>query len=40
MPPLGTPPISGDIGFRQHQYGHTPQPNWATFLSFADHYLH
>ncbi|MGA7713531.1 MAG: hypothetical protein WCA81_16645 [Rhizomicrobium sp.] len=40
MPPLGTPLISGDIGFRQHQYGHTPQPNWATFLSFADHHLH
>jgi hypothetical protein len=40
MPPLGTPLISGDIGFRQHQYGHTPQPNWATFLAFAQGHLH
>jgi hypothetical protein len=40
MPPLGTSLIAGDIGFRQHQYGHTPQPNWATFLAFAQRYLH
>ena len=40
MPPVGTPLISGEIGFRQHPYGHTPQPNWATFLSFAERYLH
>jgi hypothetical protein len=36
FPPLGTALIEGDLGFRQHQYGHTPQPNWATFLAFAD----
>ena len=39
-PPLGTPLISGELGFRQHQYGHTPQPNWATFLAFAQQHLH
>ena len=40
FPPLGTALISGDLGFRQHQYGHTPQPNWATFLAFAKQHLH
>jgi hypothetical protein len=29
----------GDIGFRQHQYGHTPQPNWPTFIEFASKYF-
>jgi len=40
FPPQGTALISGELGFRQHQYGHTPQPNWATFLAFAQEHLH
>ncbi len=35
FPPLDTALISGELGFRQHQFGHTPQPNWAAFLAFA-----
>jgi (4-O-methyl)-D-glucuronate---lignin esterase len=35
FPPQGTALIDGDLGFRQHQYGHTPQPNWKTFIAFA-----
>ena len=40
FPPMEKPLISGDLGFRQHSGGHTPVPNWPTFLEFADHYLH
>jgi hypothetical protein len=40
MPPVGTPLIAGDIAFRQHPFGHTPAPNWPTFLTFASRYLH
>jgi len=29
----------GDIGFREHQYGHTPAPNWPHFLQFASKYF-
>ena len=29
----------GDIGFREHQYGHTPAPNWPYFLQFASKYF-
>ena len=32
--------IDGDIAFRQHTGGHTPGPNWPTFLTFASRYLH
>jgi len=39
-PPMGTALIQGDLGFRQHQFGHTPGPNWPTFLEFASRYLH
>jgi peptidoglycan/xylan/chitin deacetylase (PgdA/CDA1 family) len=39
FPPIETPVISGDIGFRQHSGGHTPAPNWPTFLDFASRYL-
>jgi hypothetical protein len=39
FPPIGAPLISGDIGFRQHHDGHTPGPNWPTFLKFASRYL-
>lgn len=42
FPPLGTALIEGDIGFRQHDYGHSAgeEPNWPTFLKFARKYLH
>jgi hypothetical protein len=36
FPPMGTLIDSGDVAFRQHQYGHTPAPNWPYFLQFAD----
>jgi hypothetical protein len=39
FPPVGTPLIAGDLGFRQHSAGHTPAPNWPAFLEFASHYL-
>ena len=28
------------LAFRQHDGGHTPQPNWPYFLEFASRYLH
>jgi hypothetical protein len=40
FPPIETTLIDGDIGFRQHTGGHTPGPNWPTFLEFAGKYLH
>jgi hypothetical protein len=40
FPPIGTPLIDGDIAFRQHTSGHTPGPNWPTFIEFAGRYLH
>ncbi|MDD5381812.1 MAG: acetylxylan esterase [Phycisphaerae bacterium] len=39
FPPIGTPLIDGNIAFRQHTGGHTPAPNWPTFLTFAQRYL-
>ncbi len=39
FPPIGTPLIDGEIAFRQHNSGHTPVPNWPTFLTFAQRYL-
>jgi hypothetical protein len=39
FPPIATPLINGDIGFRQHHQGHTPAPNWPTFLTFASRYI-
>ena len=39
MPAIGTALIDGDLGFRQHSGGHTPAPNWPTFLDFAGHYF-
>ena len=39
FPPMETALVSGDLGFRQHSGGHTPGPNWPTFLAFADRYL-
>jgi hypothetical protein len=40
FPPIETALIDGDLGFRQHPGGHTPEPNWPAFLEFAGHYLH
>jgi len=40
FPPIETPLIEGDVAFRQHTGGHTPGPNWPTFLTFAGRYLH
>ena len=39
FPQVETPLIAGDLGFRQHAAGHTPAPNWPTFLTFASRYL-
>jgi len=35
-PPINTFIDSGDVAFRQHEYGHTPAPNWPYFIEFAD----
>ena len=40
FPPMETALVDGDIAFRQHSGGHTPGPNWPTFLAFAARYLH
>jgi hypothetical protein len=39
FPPIETVFIDGDIALRQHSGGHTPGPNWPTFISFASRYL-
>jgi hypothetical protein len=39
FPAIETPLIDGDIAFRQHSGGHTPAPNWPTFLTFAERYF-
>ena len=39
FPPIETPLVDGDVSFRQHKGGHTPGPNWPTFLAFADRYI-
>jgi hypothetical protein len=39
FPPIETPLIDGDLAYRQHTGGHTPAPNWPTFLKFADRYV-
>jgi hypothetical protein len=39
FPPIETTLIDGDVAFRQHSGGHTPGPNWPTFLTFAQKYL-
>ncbi|HTJ31396.1 MAG TPA: hypothetical protein VL346_12890, partial [Acidobacteriaceae bacterium] len=40
FPPIETALIDGDLGYRQHTAGHTPAPNWPTFITFASRYLH
>ena len=39
FPPVLTPLIDGDLAFRQHSGGHTPVPNWPTFIIFASRYF-
>ena len=39
FPAIETTLIDGDVAFRQHSGGHTPGPNWPTFLRFAERYL-
>src|SRR5205085_6838095 len=39
FPPIETGLMDGDISFRQHSGGHTPGPNWPTFLAFANRYF-
>jgi hypothetical protein len=40
----GTPPINvafidGTVGYRRHSQGHTDQPDWPVFVTFASKYL-
>jgi hypothetical protein len=39
FPPIDTTLIDGDLGFRQHTGGHTAEPTWPTFLTFAARYF-
>jgi hypothetical protein len=39
FPSIATLVLDGDLGFREHATGHTPAPNWPTFISFASRYL-
>jgi hypothetical protein len=39
FPPIDTALIEGDLGFRQHTGGHTPEPTWPTFVTFAERYF-
>jgi hypothetical protein len=39
FPPIETPLIDGELAYRQHTGGHTPGPNWPTFLTFAGRYI-
>ena len=38
-PAMGVLVDKGEIAFRQHEYGHTPAPNWPYFIAFATRYL-
>jgi hypothetical protein len=40
FPKVETGLMEGEIAFRQHSGGHTPAPNWATFIAFASRYFH
>jgi hypothetical protein len=39
FPKMKTLIDSGRIAFRQHEYGHTPAPNWPYFIAFAQKQL-
>jgi hypothetical protein len=36
FPPIETGILGGDLVFRQHSAGHTPNPNWPYFLAFTE----
>lgn len=36
MPAMETTLAAGNIGFRQHRYGHVATPNWSHFIAFAE----
>ncbi len=38
-PSLNQELIEGNIAFRQHDQGHTPAPNWDSFIRFASRYF-
>src|SRR5271169_1038969 len=40
FPAIETPLTDGELAYRQHSGGHTPGPNWPTFLTFASRYIH
>jgi hypothetical protein len=39
FPKVETSLMDGDLTFRQHSGGHTPGPNWPTFIQFAGRYF-
>ncbi len=39
FPPVETGLMEGEISYRQHNGGHTPGPNWPTFIDFASRYF-
>ncbi|MEJ0043349.1 MAG: hypothetical protein WDM81_14525 [Rhizomicrobium sp.] len=39
MPPVGKPLTSGELAFALHGQGHTMEPNWPAFLSYAQRYF-
>ena len=39
FPAIETPLMDGDVSFRQHTGGHTPAPNWPTFITVAERYF-
>lgn len=38
-PEINAAVITGDLGFRLHDGGHTDAPNWPTFIDFASRYF-
>jgi 23S rRNA (adenine2503-C2)-methyltransferase len=40
FPPVETALVGGELAFRRHSGGHTTGPNWPTFLTWADRYIH
>ncbi|WP_263383227.1 cadherin repeat domain-containing protein [Granulicella arctica] len=38
-PPFDTAFIDGTVGYRRHVQGHTDQPDWPVFVTFASKYL-
>ena len=40
FPPITTEVGNGPLAFRQHTEGHTPAPNWPSFLTFAQRELY